>query len=113
MVRKSSSSSIPRDDSPCFYKVIFNPHVEELRIPSEFVKYITKEATETTILKGPSGKYWNMKLREDEEGLFFNAGGWNKFAREQQLEEGDFLLFQYDGKITFHVRIFNKNGLER
>ncbi|KAK4373468.1 hypothetical protein RND71_008852 [Anisodus tanguticus] len=106
-------NSINRDGSPCFYKIILDPgQIEELRIPSEFVKHIIEETVETTLIKWLCGKYWNMKLCEDENGMFFH-GGWKKFSVEQHLEWGDFLLFQYDGRMTFYVRIFDKNGLER
>ncbi|XP_060186347.1 putative B3 domain-containing protein Os04g0347400 [Lycium barbarum] len=110
---KSGANSITRDDSPCFYRIIYHPdQFEELKIPSEFVKHLTEEAAKTTLIKGPRGKYWNVKLRKDEDGIFFH-GGWKKFLMEQHLEGSDFLLFRYDRRMTFHVRIFDKNGLEK
>ena len=51
-------------------------------------------------------------MRKDDNGVFF-SGGWKKFVREQNFEQGERLLFQYDGKKTFKVLIFKKNGLEK
>ncbi|XP_055814459.1 B3 domain-containing protein Os11g0197600-like [Solanum dulcamara] len=106
------NSGATRDDSLCFYKIVLDRQMEELRIPSEFVKHITEEGTGKALLKSRCGKCWSMKLREDENGMFFR-GGWKKFVMEQHFEQGEFLLFHYDGKKTFNVRVFNKNGLEK
>ncbi|KAM3323325.1 putative B3 domain-containing protein [Capsicum chacoense] len=100
------------DDSFCFYKILFDPEIEELRIPSDFVKYITEQATEIAFLVEPCGKYWNIELKSNEDGMFIHDG-WKNFRMEQHFEGGELLLFNYDGKMTFHVCVFDKNGLER
>ncbi|XP_027932448.1 putative B3 domain-containing protein At5g66980 isoform X2 [Vigna unguiculata] len=47
------------------------------------------------------------------EGLLVFKNGWQEFVKEKNLEEGDFLVFQYDGKTTFTVKIFAKTGCRK
>lgn len=53
-----------------------------------------------------------MKLQCDEDGLLIQKG-WKKFQKNNQLENGEYLVFRYDGALQFTIRIFSKNGLER
>lgn len=47
-----------------------------------------------------------------EGGLVFKSG-WQEFAKEKKLEDCDFLVFEYDGKTTFNVKIFGKTGCRK
>lgn len=53
-----------------------------------------------------------MKLHSDEDGLLIHKG-WKKFQKNNQLQDGECLVFRYDGDMQFTVRIFSNNGLER
>ncbi|WMV10413.1 hypothetical protein MTR67_003798 [Solanum verrucosum] len=68
---------------------------------------MTEEAAEKALLKGPCGNNWNLKLREDENGTFFQGSCWKKFQKKQHFKGGEFLLFHYDRRITFHVCSFD------
>lgn len=41
------------------------------------------------------------------------TSGWEIFVRENSLKTTDFLVFHYDGKSKFEVRIFEKTGCEK
>ncbi|WMV09538.1 hypothetical protein MTR67_002923, partial [Solanum verrucosum] len=56
------------------------------RIPPNFVKHVTEEVAEIALLKGPCGKNWSLKLREDENETFFHGAGWKKFQKKQYFE---------------------------
>ncbi|KAJ8572876.1 hypothetical protein K7X08_009387 [Anisodus acutangulus] len=82
------------------------------RIPAWFLRHISEESPDKATLKCVSEGTWNVKLQCDEDGLLIHKG-WEKFQKNNQLEEGDFLVFTYDGGLQFTVRFFSKNGLER
>ncbi|KAG5627836.1 hypothetical protein H5410_013054 [Solanum commersonii] len=101
------------NDELSFYKIVLDPQMEELRIPSSLVKRIKEEAMGEVLLKGRGGeKCWNIKIREDGNAMFFNCG-WKEFVLENHVEMAELLFFNYDGMKTFTVRIFNKNGCEK
>ncbi|KAF3664331.1 putative B3 domain-containing protein-like [Capsicum annuum] len=100
------------DNRPIFYKIFRPTFTSELRIPAYFLRHISEESPEKATLKCLSGGIWNVKLRYDEDGLLIH-NGWDKFQKNNQLEDGEFLVFRYNGGLQFTVRIFTKNGLER
>ncbi|XP_026446934.1 B3 domain-containing transcription factor VRN1-like [Papaver somniferum] len=58
--------------------------VFKLRIPTEFMKYISNEESERAILKGPSGSQWHIELCRTEKGTFLQDG-WQDFVRYMKL----------------------------
>lgn len=44
--------------------------------------------------------------------MFFR-NGWPDFVKDNYLEIGDFLVFEYDGKSTFNVKIYGRNACEK
>ncbi|CAN6449359.1 unnamed protein product [Victoria cruziana] len=64
------------------------------------------------LLSGPSGKPCTVKLAKINDRLCFKDG-WRTFAEENSLTEEELLLFEYDGKITFTVLVFNNTACER
>ncbi|KAL6549094.1 hypothetical protein OROHE_008939 [Orobanche hederae] len=66
----------------------------------------------TTLLVGPSGNSWYTELNMVEKGLFLNEG-WTDFVRDHNLEQGDAMLFRYDGNLQFTVRIFDRSMCEK
>ena len=51
-------------------------------------------------------------MEERGNGLFF-CSGWQDFVKDNSLEIGDFLVFKYDGKSTFKVKIYGRNACEK
>ncbi|KAK6160772.1 hypothetical protein DH2020_004153 [Rehmannia glutinosa] len=66
----------------------------------------------TSLLVGPSGNSWYVDLILVENGLFFNDG-WGDFVRDHFLEQGDSMVFRYDGDLNFIVQIFDRSMCEK
>ncbi|KAL3845193.1 hypothetical protein ACJIZ3_002596 [Penstemon smallii] len=92
----------------------FDPSLcsERLNIPFNFVKHMEGRALGTALLLGPSGNNWYVDLVLDGEGLFFDDG-WAIFVRDHILEQGDSLVFRYDGDLQFTVQIFDQSMCEK
>ncbi|KZV45208.1 hypothetical protein F511_11808 [Dorcoceras hygrometricum] len=63
-------------------------------------------------LVGPSGNNWYAELILIGDGLFF-SDGWEAFVNDHFLEQGDFLVFRYDGDLEFTVLVFDQNMCEK
>ncbi|XP_057963541.1 B3 domain-containing protein Os11g0197600-like isoform X2 [Malania oleifera] len=112
MVNNISSGMVP-DRRPAFFKIIYQGlTTHQLRIPPHFLKHISKEFSETATLKGPSGNIWNVKLTQ-VAGCTYIQDGWQQFFKDNCLGDNEFLLFRYDGNMSFDVQIFDKSGCER
>ncbi|KAL0325658.1 UNVERIFIED_CONTAM: putative B3 domain-containing protein [Sesamum radiatum] len=64
------------------------------------------------LLVGPSGNNWYVGLIIVDNGLFLNDG-WADFVRDHFLEQGDSLVFRYDGNLHFTVQIFDRSLCEK
>ncbi|KAH0727493.1 hypothetical protein KY284_003358 [Solanum tuberosum] len=82
------------------------------RIPADFLRHISEESPDRATLKCLSGGTWNVKLQCDGRGLAYTQR-LEKFQKNNQLQNGEYLVFRYDGALQFTIRIFSKNGLER
>ncbi|KAI4367408.1 hypothetical protein MLD38_023148 [Melastoma candidum] len=106
----SCSSSSPR----CleFFKV-FIPSFSsrQLRVPPDFVKQC-EIIPRKVILRELSGRSWNVGLLENAGGLFIK-NGWSEFVKDNDLQFGDCLLFEYDMSSVFHIKIFGRNGCRK
>lgn len=68
---------------------------------------------DTAILKGPCGRFWSVKVRQERNGIFL-ADGWENFLVHHSLVPSvSFLLFRYCGNWCFEVDIFSSSGLEK
>ncbi|KAK7332878.1 hypothetical protein VNO80_29634 [Phaseolus coccineus] len=96
-----------------FFKVfLINKASTQLQIPTSFTKFFNGIAPCKIILIDHDGKCWDVNLEKIEGRLVFK-NGWQQFAKEKNLEEGDFLVFEYDGMSTFNVKIFSKSGCRK
>ncbi|PKA59194.1 B3 domain-containing protein [Apostasia shenzhenica] len=111
-ISSGSAAPLPRRCHR-FFKVFF-PHLcsRTLRIPPAFEQHVEDEAPARFYLKGPSNIVWGVDLVKKSGGLFL-ANGWEEFASDHSLAAGDFLVFQYDGNVTFLVLIFDKTACEK
>ncbi|KAF8013638.1 hypothetical protein BT93_I1484 [Corymbia citriodora subsp. variegata] len=111
--KKNELGSIPKKKMNCFLKLILQKEpMQELKIPPKFARLFSEELPHRVILKGPSGENWNTKLCKDDTGLYIHDG-WREFHTDNSLGNKEFLLFEYDGKRSFEVHIFDLSGLER
>lgn len=53
-----------------------------------------------------------MELEDRENGLFFR-NGWQGFVKDNHLESGDLLVFDYDGETKFNVKIYDRSACEK
>ncbi|XP_052194909.1 B3 domain-containing protein LOC_Os12g40080-like, partial [Diospyros lotus] len=96
---------------PSFLKVILDCKTDRLQISPDFEKHLS-DWSDTAVLKTKSGKTWNVKTCQTCKGLAL-VDGWQEFSRDLSLENGELLVFVYNGNMQFTVRIYGPNGLER
>ena len=82
------------------------------RIPTAFVVHMEEEVADTATLRRSSGDRWCTKIVKGEEGISLE-NGWEKFCEDNNLAQGDVLLFQYCGNWCLDVEIFGPDGLEK
>lgn len=63
-------------------------------------------------IRSPIGKFCMVHVEVRGNGMFFR-NGWPDFVKDNYLEIGDFLVFEYDGKSTFNVKIYGRNACEK
>ena len=80
-------------------------------MPNAFVNKFRGTPPCKCVLRSSDGKSWNVTLEEKQSCLFF-VKGWPKFVKHHCLEEGDFLVFYYSGKLEFDVIIYDESACE-
>lgn len=104
----SSDSNLPR-----FFKPFLADHCSlNLRIPDAFQDHITGKIPNRVIIKNRIGKLWPVEVVKVGDGLCFQAG-WSRFVLDNALQEGEFMVFKYNGHHVFEVLILGINGCER
>ncbi|XP_068654753.1 B3 domain-containing protein Os01g0723500-like isoform X2 [Aristolochia californica] len=96
-----------------FFKIMFGNFTKQLRIPLAFTKHISGKASKRVILVGPSGGIWHVQLDMRSSNDIYLLDGWQDFVEDHSLQEYDFLVFRYDGRKHFSVKIFDKTACER
>jgi hypothetical protein len=85
------------------------------KIPARFVKhYITEECLnrQMAVVVSPLGKFWRIKLQNDQSGVFF-AGVWSQFLAFHGISEGEVLLLRYEGNMVFKFKVFEISGCQK
>ncbi|KAL2345782.1 hypothetical protein Fmac_007067 [Flemingia macrophylla] len=96
-----------------FFKVfLLQTGSSQLKLPPSFTKFFNGVIPCKTTLVDHDRKLWDIYLEKIEGSLVFK-NGWQQFAKEKGLEDEDFLIFQYDGKSTFDVKIFSRTGCRK
>ncbi|OIW17529.1 hypothetical protein TanjilG_22641 [Lupinus angustifolius] len=96
-----------------FFKVFLSQTSStQLRIPRAFNKFLNGITTNEVTLMDHENNSWDIDMARIEDTFIFE-NGWQQFAKEKCLEEGEFLVFEYDGKSTFYVKIFSKSGCRK
>lgn len=104
----SSDNNLPR-----FFKPFLADHCSlNLRIPDAFQDHITGKIPNRVIIKNRIGKLWPVEVVNVGNGLCFQ-GGWSRFVLDNALQEGEFMVFKYNGHHVFEVLILGINGCER
>ncbi|KAJ4791210.1 Transcriptional factor B3 family protein [Rhynchospora pubera] len=101
---KASSSS--PNANPHFFKFLFPDHLANLRIPKEFYKHLPTVLPKRASLVTQSCKIWRVDVGQNEEDICLSRG-WSEFVKAHDLQLGYFLLFRYEGKMVFSVKVFD------
>lgn len=81
-------------------------------IPPAFVKVFKGNIPNNAILRDIRGKCCHVELEKVEKGVWIRTG-WQEFVRDHSVLEGDFLVFKYDGEVSFDVDIFGRSGCRK
>ncbi|CAN0880517.1 B3 domain-containing transcription factor VRN1 [Linum grandiflorum] len=114
-------------DKPRFFKVILDTTISNKRLmipPAYSKKHYSNPTTATatttaTLTVVPSGFSWEVELHKSLTGqnrqqpeVWIQGQAWEHFARCHRLENGHFIVFQYEGDSRFSVFVFAINGCE-
>ncbi|XP_027182274.1 putative B3 domain-containing protein REM15 [Coffea eugenioides] len=94
-------------EKPHFFKPILPGFKNGLKIPVSFSKYLCGERSNYMLLRR-GAREWRVKM----SGQSLEEG-WRKFAVENNLEVGDFVVFKHEGNMVFDVRVFDPSHCER
>lgn len=92
----------------------FDPSLccEKLNIPFRFIKHVEGSGLGMASILGPSGNTWYADIILLGDRLFFHDG-WAAFVKDHFLEQGDTLVFRYDGDLHFTVQVFDRSLCEK
>ncbi|XP_060970495.1 B3 domain-containing transcription factor VRN1-like [Cannabis sativa] len=104
-----------------FIKVVMQPsfvYENRMTLSNSFAKEYIKNTSCDVILKVLEGRSWYMHFKYEKNGKMSGKAmlrsGWNKFAKENNLEVGDVCVFVLlegeNDKIVFEVVILRLNG---
>jgi hypothetical protein len=71
------------------------------------------QTPETVKLEMSVGETYDIKVAKDKEHQIVLRSGWVEFAIAYELQQGDILMFGYNGLSRFKVRIFSPSGCEK
>lgn len=79
---------------------------------AEWARQFTGTMSETLNLRVPSGRTYIVTTYVKDEYYFF-CRGWDVFASDYSIKDGDYGVFTYHSDIEFKVRIFRNCGMEK
>lgn len=82
------------------------------RMPKEIQDYCQRELPGIVDLKGPTGNIWPVGLKKTTDELLLRSG-WKEFVEANHVQEGDLLVFKYDGNSCFDISIFDEKRCKR
>ncbi|CDP14476.1 unnamed protein product [Coffea canephora] len=89
--------------SPHFFKPILPGFNNRIKIPPSFINHLDGEMySEDHAVLRRGGKKWQLKVTNQ-----CLENGWRKFAQENGLEIGDFVVFRHEGNMVFEVLVFD------
>ncbi|KAJ0235374.1 B3 DNA binding domain-containing protein [Hirschfeldia incana] len=103
------------DSLPRFFKVFISQFSSDsMLIPISYYDELPRHLPKTAILQGTGGCVWKvaMTVKQEEEEVYFEQG-WPKFVKDNDLVDGDFLTFVYNGDNVFEVSIYGLDGCKQ
>ncbi|CAK9150345.1 unnamed protein product [Ilex paraguariensis] len=92
---------------PHFFRPILPGFLRGLLIPKSFFKYLAGQNCEHALLRRGCKK-WAVNINGHRFG-----DGWRKFAENEDLHVGDFIVFRHEGHMVFDVMVFKPSACER
>ncbi|CAI0429486.1 unnamed protein product [Linum tenue] len=97
------------NQTPSFIKVLVGCFSKKLRIPDSFVYEFGDDLYGKLVLKPNIGNPAIVSVEWGSRGCFFETG-WPSFVKDHQLQEGDYLVFNFIGSKIVDVVIYNPTG---
>ncbi|KAH7850988.1 hypothetical protein Vadar_005604 [Vaccinium darrowii] len=112
MVKRRKISDFS-ESCPQFFKVYLpKQSSHRMRIPPDFVKYITRALPYKSTITSLEKRSWHVELKKVDGHLYLEEG-WQQFVHDNSLQFGDFLLFYYGDNAQFYVKIYGKDGCQK
>ncbi|KAL1211818.1 B3 domain-containing protein [Cardamine amara subsp. amara] len=94
------------DGLPRFFTVFLSHYSSDsLLIPSSYYEHLPRRLPKTSILMGNGGKFWKVAMLSKQEQVYFDKG-WDNFVADNELKDGEFLTFVFDGYNRYEVSIY-------
>ncbi|KAG7581544.1 B3 DNA binding domain [Arabidopsis suecica] len=96
------------DILPRFYTVFLsNISSNSLLIPRVYYEHLPRRLPKTAILTGTGGRFWKVAMMSKREQVYFERG-WGNFVADNDLKDGEFLTFVFDGHKSYEVSIYGR-----
>jgi hypothetical protein len=85
------------------------------RLPEKFAEFVDGVEPAQLQLREASYNFcrWNVEVLFDGQGKMYLHTGWDKFARDLELEPGCQLTFLYEGDGEMIVKVFDDTACRR
>ncbi|KAG7576236.1 B3 DNA binding domain [Arabidopsis thaliana x Arabidopsis arenosa] len=99
----ASSDVLPR-----FFTVFLSQYSSEsMVIPRSYYQHLPRRLPKTAILVGTGGRFWKVAMTSRREQVYFEQG-WGNFVADNELKDGEFLTFVFDGHRSYEVSIYGR-----
>ncbi|XP_010492301.1 PREDICTED: B3 domain-containing protein At3g06220-like [Camelina sativa] len=98
------------DVLPRFFSVFLSQYSSEsFMIPTSYYEHLPRRLPKTAILMGTGGKIWKVAMKSIRGQVYF-VQGWPSFVADNELKDGEFLTFVFDGYNRYEVSIYGHGG---
>ncbi|KAK3002784.1 hypothetical protein RJ639_018342, partial [Escallonia herrerae] len=96
-----------------FFKFFRSEHSSQrMEIPLAFTLHMRGVLPDKAMLRDRYKNIWPVEVAKIGNN-FFLQDGWRKFLEDNCVEEGDFLVFQYDGGCFFDFKLLGTTACEK
>ncbi|AAF30315.1 hypothetical protein [Arabidopsis thaliana] len=78
-------------------------------IPRSYYEHLPRRLPKTAILTGTGGRVWKVAMMSKREQVYL-ARGWENFVADNELKDGEFLTFVFDGYKSYEVSIYGRGS---
>ncbi|KAK6916504.1 B3 DNA binding domain, partial [Dillenia turbinata] len=109
MVTAKRVSKVPVSPKSFFRCFLPEFYSQRMLNPEEIIKHFDGAIPKAVTLRSCHDRLWRVKVCMAENGLFLE-NGWLVFLKDNDVEEGDFIVFSYDGNCVFDFQIFGRTA---